>query len=115
MTTSQQQGQDERTAVDRFDELPPDRRRRLLTIFAIRSLASMVVLVAAYFLLPFTRLLNGKLIAEFAAGVLLVIVVLTVQTLATLRSRYPLLRSVEIRSSFQEFTACPRLDEFRLS
>jgi hypothetical protein len=30
---------------------------------------------------------NGKLITEFAAGVLLVIVVLTVQTLATLPSR----------------------------
>ncbi len=95
MTTSQQLGQDEYTAVDRFDELPSHRRRRLLTIFAIRSLGSVVVLLAAYFLLPFTRLLNGKLIAEFAAGVLLVIVVLTVQTLATLRSRYPLLRSVE--------------------
>ena len=94
MTTSQQLGQDEYTAVDRFDELPSHRRRRLLSIFAIRSLASVVVLVAAYFLLPFTRLLNGKLIAEFAAGVLLVIVVLTVQTLVTLRSRYPLLRSV---------------------
>jgi fatty acid desaturase len=95
MTTSQQRGQDEYTAVDQFDELPSHRRRRLLTIFAIRSLATVVVLLTAYFLLPFTRLLNGKLIAEFAAGVLLVIVVLTVQTLATLRSPYPLLRSVE--------------------
>ena len=53
------------------------------------------MLVTAYFLLPFTRLLNGRLVVEFAAGVLLVIVVLTVQTLVTLRSRYPLLRSVE--------------------
>ncbi len=68
MTTSQQLGQDEYTAGDRFDELPSHRRRRLLTIFAIRSLGSVVVLLAAYFLLPFTRLLNGKLIAEFAAG-----------------------------------------------
>jgi hypothetical protein len=55
----------------------------------------VVVLVTAYFLLPFTQLLNAKLIVEFAAGVLLVIVVLTVQTLATLRSRYPLVRSIE--------------------
>lgn len=79
----------------RFDELTRQRRRQLLAIAGLRSLASVAVLVTAYFLLPFTRLLNGRLIVEFAAGVLLVIVVLTVQTLATLRSRYPLLRSVE--------------------
>ena len=95
MTTSQQRSQDQHAAAPRFDELPPHRRRQLLTVAAIRSAVTVAVLVAGYFLLPFTRLLNGKLIAEFAAGVLLVIVVLTVQTLATLRSRYPLLRSVE--------------------
>lgn len=55
----------------------------------------MAVLVTAYFLLPFTRLLNGRLIVEFAAGVLLVIIVLISQTVLTLRSGYPLLRSVE--------------------
>jgi voltage-gated potassium channel len=95
MTTSQQQNQDQYAGTPRFDELPAQRRRRLLTIAAIRSFASVVVLVTAYFLLPFTQLLNAKLIVEFATGVLLVIVVLTVQTLATLRSRYPLVRSIE--------------------
>ncbi len=66
-----------------------------MTIAGLRSLASVAVLVTAYFLLPFTRLLNGRLIVEFVVGVLLVIVVLTVQTWMTLRSRYPLLRSAE--------------------
>ena len=89
MTTSQQRGQDEYTAVDRFDELPSHRRRQLLTILAIRSLGSVVVLLAAYFLLPFTRLLNGKLIAEFAAGVLLVIVVLVACCASCRVSRSP--------------------------
>jgi voltage-gated potassium channel len=94
MTTEQRAGsQDVKEA--RFNELTRQRRRQLLTIAGIRSFATVAVLITAYFLLPFTRLLNGKLIVEFAAGVLLVIVVLTVQTLATLRSRYPLLRSVE--------------------
>jgi voltage-gated potassium channel len=95
MRTSQQRDQDKEAAAPRFDQLSARRRRQLLTVAAIRSFASVTVLTIAYFLLPFTRLLNGKLIAEFAAGVLLVIVVLTMQTLATLRSRYPLLRSVE--------------------
>jgi voltage-gated potassium channel len=95
MTTSQQQSQDQYAAALRFDELPAHRRRQLLTIAAIRSFASVAVLVTAYFLLPFTRLLNGRLIVEFAAGVLLVIIVLISQTVLTLRSGYPLLRSVE--------------------
>ena len=55
----------------------------------------MAVLVTADFLLPFTLLLNGRLIVEFAAGVLLVIIVLISQTVLTLRSGCPLLRSVE--------------------
>lgn len=95
MTTSQQRSQDQYVPAPRFDELPAHRRRQLLTIAAIRSFASVAVLVTAYFLLPFTRLLNGRLIVEFAAGVLLVIIVLISQTVLTLRSGYPLLRSVE--------------------
>jgi voltage-gated potassium channel len=95
MTTSQQRNQDQYVPVHRFDELTPQRRRHLLTIAAIRSFGSAAVLVAAYFLLPFTLLLSGRLIVEFVAGVLLVILVLVSQTVLTLRSRYPLLRSVE--------------------
>jgi voltage-gated potassium channel len=95
MTTSQQRNQDQYAVTIRFEDLPPHRRRQLLTIAAIRSFASVAVLVTAYFLLPFTRLLNGRLIVEFVAGVLIVIIVLISQTVLTLRSRYPLLRSVE--------------------
>ena len=93
--TTEQRADDRYVKEPRFDELPPRRRRHLFTIAGLRSLASVAVLVTAYFLLPFTRLLNGRLIVEFAVGVLLVIVVLTVQTWMTLRSRYPLVRSVE--------------------
>ena len=93
--TTEQRADDRYVKEPRFDELTRRRRRQLLTIAGLRSLASVAVLVTAYFLLPFTRLLNGRLIVEFAVGVLLVIVVLTVQTWTTLRSRYPLLRSAE--------------------
>jgi len=93
--TSDQRVKSRPTAAAGWEELPVRRRRRLLTIASIRSLASAAVLVTAYFLLPFTRLSNGNLIAEFVVGVLLVVVVLTGQTVATLRSGYPLLRSAE--------------------
>jgi voltage-gated potassium channel len=91
--TSNKLLEDRPGAADRWDELTERRRRQLLTIAAIRSFASVAVLAMAYFLLPFTRLAEGKLIAEFTAGILLVIVV--AQTVGTLHSRYPLLRSVE--------------------
>jgi voltage-gated potassium channel len=91
--TSNKLLEDRPGAAGRWDELTERRRRQLLTIAAIRSFASVAVLAMAYFLLPFTRLAEGKLIAEFTAGILLVIVV--AQTVGTLRSRYPLLRSVE--------------------
>ena len=93
--TTEQRADDRYVKEPRFDELTGQRRRQLLTIAGLRSLASVAVLVTAYFLLPFTRLLNGRLIVEFVVGVLLVIVVLTVQTWTTLRARYPLVRSAE--------------------
>jgi voltage-gated potassium channel len=93
--TSNKLLEDRPGAAGRWDELTERRRRQLLMIAAIRSFASVAVLAMAYFLLPFTRLAECKLIAEFTAGILLVIVVLTAQTVGTLRSRYPLLRSVE--------------------
>jgi voltage-gated potassium channel len=93
--TSDQRVKSRHIAAAGWEELPVRHRRRLLTIASIRSLASAAVLVTAYFLLPFIRLSNGNLIAEFVVGVLLVVVVLTGQTVATLRSGYPLLRSAE--------------------
>ena len=101
--TTEQRADDRYVKEPRFDELTRQRRRQLLTIAGLRSLASVAVLVTAYFLLPFTRLLNGRLIVEFVVGVLLVIVVLTVQTWTTLRSRYPLVRSVEAMATVIPF------------
>ena len=66
--TTEQRADDRYVKEPRFDELTRQRRRQLLTIAGLRSLASVAVLVTAYFLLPFTRLLNGRLIVEFAAG-----------------------------------------------
>jgi hypothetical protein len=93
--TTQQRNQDQYATAPSFGELSPRRRRQLLTIAALRSFLSVAVLVIAYFFLPFTLLLNGRLIAQFVAGILIVIVVLISQIVLTLRSRYPLLRSVE--------------------
>jgi hypothetical protein len=93
--TTEQRDEVEHDKALRFDELTAQRRRKLVTAAGIRSFASVTVLVTAYFLLPFTLLLNSSLLVAFVAGVLLVIVVLAAQTIATLRSPYPLLRSVE--------------------
>jgi voltage-gated potassium channel len=93
--TSDQRGDSPHAKERRFDELPQRRRRQLLIIAAIRSLASVTVLLTAYFLLPFTHLSSDSSIAQFAVGILIVIVVLSAQTVATLRADYPVLRAVE--------------------
>ena len=93
--TSDQRGDSPHAKERRFDELPQRRRRQLLIIAAIRSLASVTVLLTAYFLLPFTRLSSDSSIAQFAVGILIVIVVLSAQTVAALRADYPVLRAVE--------------------
>jgi hypothetical protein len=64
--TSDQRGDSPHAKERRFDELPQRRRRQLLIIAAIRSLASVTVLLTAYFLLPFTRLSSDSSIAQFA-------------------------------------------------
>ena len=71
------------------------RSQIVLTAFVIRPLAAVTLIVTAYFLLPFTRLSNLRLIVEFVAGLLLVMVVFSAQTVATLRTRYPVLRAFE--------------------
>jgi voltage-gated potassium channel len=93
--TSTQGCEGKETAPYGIDDLTPRQRRRLLTASVIRSLAAVGLIVTAYFLLPFSRLSNLRLIVEFVAGLLLVMVVFSAQTVATLRTRYPVLRTFE--------------------
>jgi hypothetical protein len=78
--------------VDR-QELTPARRRRRIALGLLRALATTVVLVALYYLLPLEHLNNVPLV--LAAGVLILVAVIIVQLRVITRARYPTVRAIE--------------------
>jgi voltage-gated potassium channel len=75
------------------NELSPVRRRRLFGLGLLRALATTVVLVALYYLLPLDHIKNVPL--TLAAGIVILLVVAIWQVRAIIRARYPALRAVE--------------------
>ncbi|MGH3482190.1 MAG: hypothetical protein ACRDPQ_03045, partial [Nocardioidaceae bacterium] len=55
--------------------LEPARRRRLVTLALLRSLAATLMLVALYYLLPLNRLTRVPLEVLLAVGVLVLVAV----------------------------------------
>jgi voltage-gated potassium channel len=74
-------------------ELTPARRRQRIALGLLRALATTVVLVALYYLLPLDHLNNVPLV--LAAGVLILLAVTLVQLRAIIRARYPALHAIE--------------------
>lgn len=81
--------------VVRFEQLPPKRRRRLMARSLLRSSGIAVLLMVAYFLLPFDRLGAIDDLLVFTLGMALVVVVVGLEARATLRSPYPRLAAIE--------------------
>jgi voltage-gated potassium channel len=75
------------------NELSPARRRRLFGLGLLRALATTVVLVALYYLLPLDHITNVPL--TLTAGVVILLAVTAWQVRAIIRARYPALRAVE--------------------
>jgi voltage-gated potassium channel len=75
------------------NELSPARRRRLFGLGLLRALATTVVLVALYYLLPLDHIKNVPL--ALTAGIVILVVVAVWQVRAIIRARYPALRAVE--------------------
>jgi voltage-gated potassium channel len=73
--------------------LPPARRRRLVGLGLLRSLAAAVVLAGLYYLLPLDHIKNVPL--TLAGGLLILLAVIVWQVRAVIRARYPALRAVE--------------------
>jgi voltage-gated potassium channel len=73
--------------------------RRVLMMALLRSLLSVVVVVAIYFQLPLSNFSGSRTIVEFVIGLLVVVAVLAGQALAIVRSPYPLTRTIEALST----------------
>jgi len=70
-------------------------RRRLLRRVLVRSLASAVVLVALYYLVPLQDLQGVHPAVSLSVGVAILVLVIVLQARAITRSPYPGLRAVE--------------------
>ena len=76
-----------------WNELAPARRRRLVGLAPLRSLAATVVLAGLYYLLPLDHIKNVPLM--LVAGLVILLAVTIWQVRAVIRASYPALRAVE--------------------
>jgi voltage-gated potassium channel len=74
-------------------ELTPVRNRRQIALGLLRALATTIVLVALYYLLPLNHLHNVPLV--LVAGLLILLAVVTVQLRLIIKARYPTVRAIE--------------------
>ena len=79
--------------------LTPRRRRWLITRGLLRALATAVVVVALYYVLPLERLSDTNLFVELAIGVALLAGLITWQVRDIIRSDYPAIRAVQSLAS----------------
>jgi len=75
--------------------LPRAQRRRLLWWVLVRSLASAVILVALYYVVPLQDLRGTHLAVSLTAGIVILAVVIVLQVRTISRSRYPGVQAVE--------------------
>jgi voltage-gated potassium channel len=75
------------------------RRRWLITRGLLRALATAVVVVALYYVLPLERLSDTNLFVELAIGVALLAGLITWQVRDIIRSDYPAIRAVQSLAS----------------
>jgi hypothetical protein len=71
------------------------KRRRLIGLGLLRSLATTIVVVALYYLLPLDHLASVPLAVILAAGLLVLLVVAAWQLRLVIGARYPAVRAVE--------------------
>ncbi|QMW65290.1 two pore domain potassium channel family protein [Mumia sp. ZJ1417] len=71
------------------------RRRRLITRGPLRALATSVVLVVLYYVLPLDRLSDASVFAVLVVGVALLATMIAWQARAIVRSDYPSIRAVQ--------------------
>jgi voltage-gated potassium channel len=85
----------DQAATDAGQVLTRRQRRRLLLRVLVRSLASTVILVALYYVLPLQDLKGVHLGLSLTLGLAILVFVIGLQVRGITRSRYPGVRAVE--------------------
>ena len=78
-----------------LETLPAAERRRLVAIGLLRALATTVIVVAAYYLLPLNNLAGISLGVALAVGLLALTAVVVYQVRAIIRHRHSAVRAIE--------------------
>jgi voltage-gated potassium channel len=78
-----------------FDQLPRRQRRRLVIIATVRTIATIGLVVALYFLLPMDHAADAGTVTELVLGALALVVVIAWQVRQIVRSKHPTVRGVE--------------------
>src|SRR5215510_8984618 len=78
-----------------MERLTTRRRRWLVVLGLLRALATAVILVALYYVLPLDRRSDTYVLAEIANGVALLTGVIVWELRAIIRSRYPAIRATQ--------------------
>ncbi len=74
-------------------ELPPARRRRLIALGLLRSLAVTITLTALYYLLPLDHVRNVPLVLLAGLGILTAVTIWQLRAIVV--ARYPAVRAIE--------------------
>jgi voltage-gated potassium channel len=78
-----------------IESLPTAERRRLIAIGLLRALATTIIVVAAYYLLPLNNLAGISLGVTLAAGLLALTAVVAYQVRAIIRHPHSAVRAIE--------------------
>ena len=78
-----------------FDDLSAHEKRRLVVRAALRTIITVALVVAVYFLAPMDRAIRAATVAELVLGVLVLFGVIAWQVRQIARSEHPGVRAVE--------------------
>ena len=78
-----------------YEELPARQRRRIVIGASLRTIATIVVVVAIYFRIPMDRAVTATTVIGLVIGVLALFAIIAWQIREIMRSEHPVVRAVE--------------------
>ena len=78
-----------------YEELPSRQRRRIVIGASLRTIATTIVVVAIYFLIPMDRAITATTLIGLVIGVLALFAIIAWQIREIMRSEHPGVRAVE--------------------
>lgn len=92
-----------------YEELPARQRRRIVIGASLRTIATIVVVVAIYFRIPMDRAVTATTVIGLVIGVLALFAIIAWQIREIMRSEHPVVRALKLLlSRFLSMCCCSR-------